>query len=77
MSFNNSLCAKCFGCNLLELPNFTGVNCCSNAIIVQVETEQAKMQTRGTYDAINKIHEILGVKQVATGEQLSINNMQN
>lgn len=77
MSFNNSICAKCFGCNLLELPHFTGVSCCSNAIIVQAEPKQAKMQTRGTYDAINKIHKILGVNQLTTGEQLQIDNLQN
>lgn len=77
MSYSNSICAKCLGCNQLELPNFTGVSCCSNAIIVQAEPKQAKIQTRGTYDAINKIHEILGVNKVLTGEQLQIDNLQN
>lgn len=77
MTFENSICTRCFGCNLLELSNFTGVSCCSNAIIVQAELKQAKMQTRGTYDAINEIHRILGVKQVIEGEQLQINTLQN
>lgn len=77
MTFENSICIKCFGCNLLELPNFTGVSCCKNVVIIQTEQKQTKMQTRGTYDAINEIHRILGVKQVQEGEQLQINVLQN
>lgn len=77
MSFSNSICAKCLGCNRLELPNFTGVSHCKDAVSIQEEQNQAVMQTRKTKDAIDKIHKILGNNNVLTGEQLQINNLRN
>ena len=86
MFFNNTLCYKCLGCNKLELDSkyFPGTYKCKNFVSAKTE-EKAKthsnteIKSKKVCDAINTIHVILGMEQanVATGEQISISNMQN
>lgn len=86
MFFDNTLCSKCLGCGKLSLETkyFPGTYKCQNFVLAKTEEKSethsnTDIRNKKVCEAINNIHVILGMKQVniSTGEQISINNMQN
>ena len=75
MSYRDTLCNKCLGCNKLELPSFQGVYSCKYAVIVKNEHKQTiPMKTKVVHESINKIHKILGASpsNITEGEQIKL-----
>ncbi len=77
MSFSDTLCNRCLGCNKLELPYFKGVYVCNNAVIVKEKQIQPipPMKTKKVCDAIKTIHKKLGITSspnVTDGEQIKL-----